>query len=295
MDGLRIDAGIEAKTEIGIHYDPLLAKVIAHAADRETALRRLTYGMKTLSVQGIQTNRDFLIRLLQHTEFREGRYHTGFVTGRLGELIAQEDPALDLACAAAAALYLQESRRARAEILPHIPAGYRNNPYRDPLVKLQIGANTFDVSYRGTGDDTYAVSCGGERLQVQVVSSEPGGLRLMVGCVQRLFQVTEADETLYLHSSAGSRRVTRLPRYPQQNAASDHETASASMPGQVLKILVNVGHEVAIGDPLIILEAMKMEQTIRAAMAGVVEAVLVKMGQVVSPGDVLVEIAAIGA
>jgi biotin carboxyl carrier protein len=67
------------------------------------------------------------------------------------------------------------------------------------------------------------------------------------------------------------------------------------MPGQVLKILVNVGHEVAIGDPLIILEAMKMEQTIRAAMAGVVEAVLVKRGQVVSPGDVLVEIAAIGA
>ncbi len=292
IPGLRIDAGVEAKTEIGIHYDPLLAKVIALGADRETALRKLTYGMKSLSIQGIQTNRDFLIRLLEHTEFREGRYDTGFITGHLDELIAQKDAALDLACAAAAALYLQEARRARAEILPHIPAGYRNNPYREPLVKLQIGANTFDVSYSGTGDDTYAVSCGGERIQVQVVSWEPGGLRLSIGGVQRLFRVTEAGETMFLHSSAGSRTVKRLPRYPQQNAASDHETANASMPGQVLKILVSVGDEVSIGDALIILEAMKMEQTIRAAMAGTVEAVLVKMGEVVSPGDVLVEIAA---
>ena len=148
IEGFRVDAGIEATTEIGIHYDPLLAKVIAHGADRETALRKLAYGMKRLSVQGIQTNRDFLIRLLEHSEFREGRYHTGFIAGHLAALVAQKDPALDLACAAAAALYLHEARRAQAEILPHIPAGYRNNPYRDPLARLQIGANTFDVSYR---------------------------------------------------------------------------------------------------------------------------------------------------
>jgi len=292
IEGLRIDAGIEAKSEVGIHYDPLLAKVIAHGADRETALRKLAYGMKCLSIQGLKTNRDFLIRLLERPEFREGRYHTGFIAEHLDELAGQTDAALDLACAAAAALYLNEARRARAETLPHIPAGYRNNPYRDPSVKLQIGGETFDVSHRETKADEYVVSCGDEQIQVQVISWEHGSLRLSIDEVQRLFRVTEIDETLYLHSSAGSRTVTRLPRYPQQNAASDHETANASMPGQVLKILVGVGQEVAIGDPLIILEAMKMEQTIRATMAGIVESVLVNMGQVVSPGDVLVEIAA---
>jgi acetyl-CoA carboxylase biotin carboxylase subunit len=292
IEGLRIDAGIEAKTAVGIHYDPLLAKVIAHGADREIALRKLAYGLKHLSIQGIQTNRDFLIRLLEHSEFRDGRYHTGFIGEHLDELVAQTDAALDLACAAAAALYLKEDRRARSAILPHISAAYRNNPYRDPSVKLQIGAETFDVSYREIQADAYVVSCGDKQVQVQVVSWEHGGLRLSIDGVLRLFRVTEIDETLYLHSSAGSRTVTRLPRYPQQNAASDHETANASMPGQVLKILVGVGQEVRIGDPLIILEAMKMEQTIRATMAGLVESVLVKMGQVVSPGDVLVEIAA---
>jgi acetyl/propionyl-CoA carboxylase alpha subunit len=292
VEGLRIDAGIEANTEIGIHYDPLLAKIIAHAADRETALRKLTYAMKSLPIQGVQTNRDFLIRVLEHREFREGRFDTGFIGKHLDKLVSRTDPALDLACAAAAALYLHESRRDRAEVLPHIPAGYRNNPYRDPSVKLRIGANTLDVSYRPAGEDGYTVSCGGSQIRVQVVSWEPGFLRLSIEGVQRLFRVAEADDTLFLHSSAGSRTVTRLPRYPQQSAASDHESANASMPGQVLKILVSVGQEVAIGDPLIILEAMKMEQTIRAAMAGVVGVVRVKMGQVVSPGDVLVEITA---
>ena len=84
----------------------------------------------------------------------------------------------------------------------------------------------------------------------------------------------------------------RLPRYPEPDAASEHETANASMPGQVLKILVSAGQNVSAGDPLIILEAMKMEQTIRASMAGIVQSVLVTTGQVVSPGDVLVEISA---
>src|SRR6185295_15077680 len=108
---------------------------------------------------------------------------------------------------------------------------------REPSVRMQIGAHPFDVSYRRTGDDTYAVSCGEAEIQAQVVSWEAGGLRLSIDGVQRLFRVVEIGETLYVHSSAGSRTVTRLPRYPQQNAASDHETANASMPGQVLKIL----------------------------------------------------------
>src|SRR6185503_428931 len=107
-----------------------------------------------------------------------------------------------------------------------------------------------------------------------VVSWESDSIRVSLEGIQRLFRVTEVDETLYLYSSAGSRTVRRLPRYPQQNALSDHETANASMPGQVLKILVSVNQEVAIGDPLIILEAMKMEQTIRSTMAGIVESVL---------------------
>jgi len=82
-----------------------------------------------------------------------------------------------------------------------------------------------------------------------------------------------------------------MPRYPGAGITAREENASAPMPGQVLKILVKAGDRISAGDPLVILEAMKMEQTLRATMDGVVEAVRVKQGDVVAPGDVLVHIA----
>ena len=108
-----------------------------------------------------------------------------------------------------------------------------------------------------------------------------------------MFRIAEANDQFFVQSHSTSRVVTRLPRYPETHSASEHESAYAPMPGQVLKVLVEVGQQVSAGDALVILEAMKMEQTLRAATDGVVEAVLVKQGDVVAPGDRLVEIAAV--
>src|SRR5437016_2033581 len=78
MDGLRVDCGLEEGAEIGVYYDPLLAKVIAHAPDRNTAIARLVYALKNFAAQGVVTNREFLIDVLEHEEFGAGRAHTGF-------------------------------------------------------------------------------------------------------------------------------------------------------------------------------------------------------------------------
>lgn len=291
--GLRIDTGIESQMEVGIYYDPLLAKLIAHGPDRETATRKLVYALKNLSVQGVQTNRDFLIHLLEHPEFRRGQAHTGFVAEHLGELVNEKDAAQDLIAATAVALYLRQSRQAEARPLPRIPPSFRNNPYCDPSVKLQIGDEVFEIAYRLIGDEMYTVTRGDWQARVEVVSFEPGSIRLAFDGVQRRFQITQADDQFYVHSSLGSRTVALLPRYPESRAAAERETANAPMPGQVLRILVSEGQPVAIGDALVILEAMKMEQTIKATMDGVVAAILVKTGEVVAPGAVLIQIAAL--
>ena len=76
--GLRIDSGVEEGSEIGVYYDPLLAKVIAHAEDRESAIRKLTHALRNFAAQGVQTNREFLIAVLESEEFRGGSAHTGF-------------------------------------------------------------------------------------------------------------------------------------------------------------------------------------------------------------------------
>jgi len=290
--GLRIDAGVQRGTEVGIHYDPMLAKVIAHGSDRETARRKLVFGLRNLFAPGVQTNREFLIRALDHSEFDRGTYHTGFVDAHIGELIAP-DVAEDRIAAVASALYLAKCRQAEAPTLPNIPAGYRNNPFRDASIKLQVRGSTFEIFCHCITDETFVISCGDWQASVQLVSFEPGHLRLSIDGIQRLFRVVEAGDQVFVQSHSGSRVVARLPRYPQSHTASEHESAYAPMPGVVLKILVEVGQRVSSGDALVILEAMKMEQTLRAAADGVVEAVMVKQGDVVAPGDRLVEIAAL--
>ncbi len=295
-DGLRIDAGVERGTQVGIHYDPMLAKVIAHGSDRETARRKLAYGLRNLFAPGVQTNREFLIRTIEHPEFASGSYHTGFVDGHLDELITQENQTEALISMGVVAVYLSKRRQSEASILPNLQANYRNNPFRDPSVKLQVEDDVFDISWRPVGNEAFAISCGDWQAGVQLVSfgrGEPGSIRVSIDGRQRVFRISEAGDQFFVQSSSSSQVVTRLPRYPQLHSASEHESAYAPMPGQVLKILVEVGQQVSAGDALVILEAMKMEQSLRAATDGVIEAVLVKQGDVVAPGDRLVEIAAV--
>jgi biotin carboxyl carrier protein len=108
--------------------------------------------------------------------------------------------------------------------------------------------------------------------------------------VRHRFHVQQHGAEYYVRSTLGQRQVTRLPRFPEQTAGGQHQSANSPMPGEVLRILVAEGQQVKPGDGLIVLEAMKMEQTIKATIQGVVRAVLVKPAQVVAPGQMLVEI-----
>lgn len=291
VDGLRIDSGVEAGNEIGIFYDPMLAKVAAHAEDRITAIRKLSYALRHLSVLGVKTNRDFLIRLLGSPAFNNGEAHTEFIAEHLGELIGGADQQSVRASAIAAALYLQWNWQSADSLSAELPPGYRNNPYRAPSIKLEVGEQKIELSWRLVAGKRFEVQAMDATVEAEVVACERGSIRLALDGVQREFRILEVDERLYLQSSLGLVVVIRLPRHPIPQSANQEGTASSPMPGQVLKILVSEGQRVSAGDALLILEAMKMEQTIRATTDGVVEIIRVRSGQVVSPGDVLVQIA----
>lgn len=291
VSGVRIDDGVEAGSEVGIHYDPMLAKVIARGPDRETALRKLVYALTRFTILGVQTNREFLIRALEHPKLQSAIYHTEFVDEHQEELISKKAGEHEL-FAAVAALYVHKKRQLDAEVLPHIAPNYRNNPFREPSIKLEIAGDALEVSWRATTGDEFAVTCGDWQSTLRLVSFARGSLQVSIDGLQRNFRIAEANDQLFLQCADSTKAVTRLARYPRSLAASEHESAFAPMPGQVLKILVEVGQQVSTGDALVILEAMKMEQTLRASADGVVEAVHVKQGDVVAPGDRLVEIAA---
>ena len=291
IDGVRIDSGIEPGSSVAIHYDPLLAKLVAHDTDRPGALRRLAHALRNLVTLGVATNRELLLRVIEHAEFQNGSYDTGFIDAHLSELTARADARQTKFLAGVAAIYLQKQRQ--SEIPISVAPNYRNNPFRDPSIKLLVEDEDIEVSWRSRGSETYEVSCGDWQATLELVSFEPGRFRVTVDGIQHAFRVSETNDQVFVQSQASSATITRLPRYPRSPGASEHESAFAPMPGQVLKILVEVGQQVSPGDPLVILEAMKMEQTLRAAAGGVVEAVLVKQGDVVAPGDALIEIAAL--
>jgi acetyl-CoA carboxylase biotin carboxylase subunit len=294
IEGLRIDSGIESGMDVGIYYDPMLAKLIARGESRDAAIRKLIYALRQSSVQGLRTNRDFLIRLLDHPDFRQGRANTGFIAGHLDELTADNDPRLDRDSLVAAALYLQNQWQSSNELLAELPLSYRNSPYRDPSIRFLIGGDEVVVSWSQASAGAYQARVFDSTVTAQVLSSASEGassvIRIEIDGVQRAFKIAEASDELYVHSSLGSRVIKRPPRHPAPQTASEQASANSPMPGKVLKILVETGQRVSAGDPLIILEAMKMEHTMRAALDGIVESILVSDGEVVGPGQLLVQI-----
>src|SRR5215469_10978322 len=280
MEGVRIDSGVEAGTEIGVYYDPLLAKIIAHGPDRETAIRKLVYALRHCAAQGVETNREFLIDVLAHEEFRSGRAHTGFQPS------PQKHTEQDHVFAEVARAYVEHHEAAQRAILPSIPIRYRNNPYR------AIGSSGHRVVGSSENQEQLEIL----RVDGSVVGAIINGIkyefRITVGSdrATRTCSGETESQTLYIRSSLGQRTVVRSPRYPRPEGAGGRQTANSPMPGQVLRVLVTEGQRVKLGDALIALEAMKMEQTIKAAMNGLVGAILVKPGDIVAPGQKLVEI-----
>src|ERR1041385_2667482 len=274
-EGLRIDSGVEEGSEIGVYYDPLLAKVIVHAGSRDSAIRKLAHALKNFAAPGLQTNRAFLIAMLESEEFQSGRAHTGF--GLSVSLAADEE--LNRVFCAVTRAYIERTEHARRSILPSIPVRFRNNPTPAPAMKFAIGKNEYQSSD----------SCSG----IEIISTGQDHVDAVVESIRYRFNIRQHGSDYYVRSTLGQRTVTRLARFPEKAASALHQSANSPMPGQVLRILVAEGQAVKPGDGLMVLEAMKMEQTIKATIKGVVRPVLGKPAEVVAPGQMLVEIEAV--
>jgi acetyl/propionyl-CoA carboxylase alpha subunit len=297
MDGVRVDSGVQVGTEIGVYYDPLLAKIIAHGPDRKVAIRKLVYALQHCAAQGVETNREFLIQLLRHEEFGAARAHTGF------QLLPQKHTQHDAVFAAIARSYIEHTEHARRAVLPSVPIRYQNNPYPSPPMNLEIGGQSIGDSKAKASSRLPVTRSRQDKVHESAGPPRDHGLQpiaileitndcviSVVNGIRHRFDISVHENTYYLRSSLGQRTVIRLPRYPQRPDSARRQTANSPMPGQVRRVLVAQGQPVKIGDPLIVLEAMKMEQTITATVDGLVSAILVNPGDLVTPGQKLIEI-----
>ncbi|WUD78904.1 ATP-grasp domain-containing protein [Streptomyces sp. NBC_00510] len=294
-EGVRVDSGLSAGSEIGTSYDPMLAKVIAYGPDRPTALRRLRAALAGTTVLGLETNTGFLRRLLAHPDVVSGEMDTGLIDRELAGLVPSEVP---VEVYAAAALL----RHAALE--PAAAGGGWRDPFSVPSGWRLGGEPAWtDHWLRVPGCEAVRVRVRGSAPEAEVRIDEAAAVRarLLPGSGQRI--TVEWDGVTHAFDHAGDWLGRdgdgwRLQPYDPVEAAlrgaagaGGVDTLAAPMPGTVTVVKVAKGDEVTAGQSLLVVEAMKMEHVITAPHDGTVTEIDVTPGSTVAMDQVLAVVA----
>jgi propionyl-CoA carboxylase alpha chain len=277
--GIRVDSGFASGDEVSTFYDAMLAKVVSWAPTREQAVRQLVAALRRARIHGVTTNRDLLVEVLGDPVFVAGEMTTTWLESRP----APDPEPVDRATLVAGALMLAADDAARRTVQQGVPAAWRN-------VVSQPQRTMFDghdpVEWWGTRDGfavdgvtVLEVSSTHARLEVDGVATElrgrisaerPGGPR-----------------GVWVDGPLRSACLREVPRFTDPADAVASGSLLAPMPGTVVSVKVEVGAEVAAGDVVLVLEAMKMQHTVTAPHAGAVAKVNVEPGAQVASGEVL--------
>ncbi|MDA3661088.1 acetyl/propionyl-CoA carboxylase subunit alpha [Mycobacterium xenopi] len=288
--GIRLDSGIADGSVVSIHYDPMLAKVISYAPTRLQAARVLADALARARLHGLRTNRDLLVNVLRHPAFLDGATDTAFFdTHGLSKLAAPPcDAAAVRLSAIAAALADAAHNRATAAVFGSIPSGWRNlaSGYQVKNFRDDSGQD-HRVQYRFTrkglelpdDESVHLVSCTAD--EVALADSDGVACR---------FETARYGDDIYVDSPHGPVHLVALPRFPEPGSAVEQGSLVAPMPGNVIRVGAQVGDKVTAGQPLVWLEAMKMEHTITAPTDGVLAQLDVSPGAQVEVGAVLARV-----
>ncbi|XP_030072069.1 methylcrotonoyl-CoA carboxylase subunit alpha, mitochondrial [Microcaecilia unicolor] len=301
----RIETGVRQGDEVSVHYDPMIAKLVVWAEDRLAALRKLRYCLHQYNIVGLNTNVNFLLSLSSHPEFEAGHVHTDFITQHHDELFPpKKATAKEILCQAALGLILRE-RVLTNEFKLHTADqfspfacsnGQRLNISFVRNMTLLDGENKVDIAINYKQDGSYSMQIQDETLHVSgdlVNEGDCTYLNTSVNGVVRKSKLVIVDNTIYLFSAEGSAQVGfPVPKYLSAvSSVGTQGAAVAPMTGTIEKVFVKEGDRVQVGDPLMIMIAMKMEHTIRSPKAGVIKKVLYREGSQANRHSPLVEFA----
>jgi propionyl-CoA carboxylase alpha subunit len=292
VPGVRYDDGVVSGGEVSTFYDSMLAKVVAHAPTRAEAARRLARALAGMQLHGPGTNRDFLVAVLDEPDFLAGETRTDFIDLHphlLVEELPEETAVAHLAAAVATSV---AHRRSTAAVAGFAPGGWRLFPgpgqrarweraSADPVaVEYTLSGSSLSLTVDGSGHEVLVRWLGPDLLAVEVDGVEwPCSVHLA------------PDGTVWVNDPDCQTCWREVPRLPEAESAEVAGGPVSEVPGTVLAVLAAIGQEVAAGDTLVVLEAMKMEHRVTAPRAGVVEEVRVEVGDYVEAHQLLVVLA----
>ncbi|HJQ41526.1 MAG TPA: biotin/lipoyl-containing protein, partial [Jatrophihabitantaceae bacterium] len=285
--GVRLDSGVEDGSVVGIHYDAMLAKIVSWAPTRSDAARVLAHAVERAHIHGVRTNRDLLAHVLRHEAFLAGDTDTAFFDRHGLDTLAAPtvDGDTERVYALAAALAIDAGA---PRVLRDVPSGWRNVRSQPQQVELDGPSGRHDVRYRYTreGLATDIVE------NARVVDASHDDVVLDVHGVQHTFAVARYGNDVYVDGPTGGVHFAIVERFPDPADSVAPGSLLAPMPGSIARIGVSVGDRVTTGQPVLWLEAMKMQHQINAPADGVVSELPVHTGQQVEVGAVLAVVTA---
>jgi len=287
-EGVRVEHALRSGSEIPPFYDSMIAKVISHGADRNEARGRLICGLEQTAAFGVTTNQGFLLSCLRHPGFAKGEATTAFIGNYRDELLAPCTD--DKAHAALAALLLYVTH-------PHAPPwrSGRSLAVAFPLTtRIDLGHGVHEVDIVRERDGGYVANLDGGEQRFEIDELGRDTIRFRTdGMMASAKFLRDGDQLHILHrgTTMGVRDLTLAAPISAAAAGGDGKVRAA-MNGRVVALLVKPGEQVALGQPVMTLEAMKMEHVHMAGVAGTVSAIDVVEGEQVTTGKIVVEIAA---
>jgi acetyl/propionyl-CoA carboxylase alpha subunit len=289
LPGVRVDAGVSSGSVVSPHYDPMLAKVIAHGRTRDEAIRTLARTLAETRLHGVTTNRELLVGILREQQFCSSAIDTGYLSRHDPIELERSwrDPRAVSMHALAAALAAQSEHRSQARVLVAVPSGWRNVDNGPQRATFVADGEDIDVTYRIHGGEVTASVAGQALGDVHAFTLAPHRVDIAVDGTRCAMSVSRYGDEVYVDSALGSTRLTEKDRFPDPAAVRESGSLLAPMPGTVVRVAVEAGQEITAGTPILVLEAMKMEHTVAAPYDGTVASVNVTTGQAVDTGSVL--------
>ncbi|WP_137937361.1 acetyl/propionyl/methylcrotonyl-CoA carboxylase subunit alpha [Chitinivorax sp. B] len=294
---IRIDSGVVEGDEISPYYDPMIAKLIVWGEDRPAALRRMRQALSEYRIVGLTTNVDFLATTVAHPAFATGNVDTGLIARHRAELIPAEQAVSHDLLAIASLAELAEITRLAA--LRRAQSNDPTSPWNDAAGWRLNEATHTELHFRDTSGDRIAlahyrcdgfiIEIEGESIACKLLQESHGQLRFDLNGRQLTADVIRHENELHLFVFGRHHVLQRFdPVLDGLDEQDDTGSLRAPMPGTVVAVLVTAGQTVEKGQPLIVLEAMKMEHTIAAPAAGLVTELLYQVGERVNEGTELI-------
>lgn len=292
VQGLRIESAVESGSEISMYYDPMIAKIIVHDVDRQSAHRKLSYVLDRMVCVGTITNQALLSQILKHPDFKRGVYNTHFIADHIDLTGITTDISELTDALIACTIYRWSIRNSKRTLLRAMPSGWRNSFNDYQIDTFRKGEQEYSIRYRYIKGAFEVITPEGDQKNVSIVNYEDESITIELSGHVKSYQIVDTTDVIYLHhSSVGNvalEKVSRLPIKEVHKVAGGYE---APMPAQVIDVLVSEGDKVSEGDALVIMSSMKMESTVEAESDGIVAEVYVTNGQAIEAGHVMLKVA----